>query len=155
MLELRLVLGSDLLLGEAGQDAPAPVVLIRLDVDHPARDQEWNDVLWLGHDLPDLVLDLHLLSFKLLFLPDIFLVFNSDRLVLCELAQQLLLQLWAFAFLLELMEAVHEDVLWVDILDPHHVQEHVVAEVEGRVEGIRLALQDCFGVLGLKLLVGH
>ena len=51
------------------------------------------------------------------------------------------------------METLNDDILGVDVLDPHHVKEHVVSQMEGGVEGIRLSFEDLLGYIGLKFLV--
>ena len=56
---------------------------------------------------------------------------------------------------MELMEALHDDVFWHNVFDSHHVEEHVVAQVERGVQGVALALEDVLGHLWLKLLVCH
>ena len=56
---------------------------------------------------------------------------------------------------LELVEAPLEHKLGADALDPEQVEDHIVTEVESRVEPVRLALDHVFGVLGLELLVDH
>ena len=47
------------------------------------------------------------------------------------------------------METLNDDILGVDVLDPHHVEQHVVSQMESRVEGIRLSLEDLLGNIGL------
>jgi hypothetical protein len=57
--------------------------------------------------------------------------------------------MWKLPLILELMETLNDDILGVDVLDPHHVEQHVVSQMESGIEGIRLSLEDLLGNIGL------
>lgn len=57
--------------------------------------------------------------------------------------------------LLELEEGALEHVLGVDLLDAQQVQHHVVRQVEGRVHGVGLALDQVAAHVRRHLLVDH
>lgn len=54
-----------------------------------------------------------------------------------------------------MVEAPLKHELWADSLNSKQVENHVVAEVERRVEPVRLSLDHVLGRLGLELLVDH
>ena len=56
---------------------------------------------------------------------------------------------------LELVEAPLHHVLRVDLLHPQQVEHHVVGEVEGGVEVVRLTLDDLSSSAGRYLLIHH
>ena len=53
------------------------------------------------------------------------------------------------------MKTLHDDILRVNVLDPHHVQEHVVAQVKSGVQGVRLPFEDLLRHIWLQLLVRY
>lgn len=53
------------------------------------------------------------------------------------------------------MEAAADDVLGVGAFDAHGVDQHVVVEVEGRVERVCFSFEHAFGDFGFHLLVDH
>lgn len=124
-------------------------MLVCFDLYNSARHQEGYDVLGLDNDLADLFSNLSALLLQLLLSFDSGLVFDGNAFILLEFLYELLFKLGTFAFLLELVETVHEHVLRMYIFNPHHVQEHVVAQMERRVQGITLAFQDGLGTIWL------
>mmetsp|Transcript_9303 Transcript_9303/g.15939 ORF Transcript_9303/g.15939 Transcript_9303/m.15939 type:complete len:218 (+) Transcript_9303:828-1481(+) len=60
-----------------------------------------------------------------------------------------------FTLALELVEALAHEGLGVDTFEASEVEEHVVAEVETRVECIGRSLDHSLGHVGLHLLVDH
>jgi len=124
-------------------------MLVCFDLYNSARHQEGYDVLGLDNDLADLFSNLPALLLQLLLSFDSGLVFDGNAFILLEFLYELLFKLGTFAFLLELVETVHKHVLRMYIFNPHHVQEHVVAQMERRVQGITLAFQDGLGTIWL------
>jgi hypothetical protein len=57
--------------------------------------------------------------------------------------------------ILKLEKAPFQHVLRVDFLNTEQIQHHVVGEMEGRVDGIRLALNDLFSSSRADLLIHH
>jgi hypothetical protein len=53
------------------------------------------------------------------------------------------------------METLEHNVLRVQVFNSHHVQEHVIAEVETRIQWITLSLKNSLCIFGLQLLVSH
>jgi aspartate ammonia-lyase len=43
----------------------------------------------------------------------------------------------------------------MNVFQSHHIEEHVVAQVEARVEGVRLTLQNSLSSVWLQFFVGH
>lgn len=82
-------------------------------------------------------------------------VYNSYTLIAFQFLPKKVFKLWTEPLLLELMETLEHDVLWMQILNSHHVQEHVVAEVETRIQWITLSLENSLGIFWLQLLVSH
>ena len=127
------------LLSEVDENAPAPVLvrtlraiyILDLHADKSARDQEGHNVLWLAHNFTDRAANLLLLKNEFLLFANQALLWNSHELLkLLQLFAQLCLYFWKNALVLELMETLHYDVLWDNIFNPHHVQKHIVAQVE-------------------------
>lgn len=141
------VLWVQFLLGKVDKDTPAPVLLLHgvfnrlnLDANEPTRDQKWHDVLWLAHNLADFSSNLFSLQSEFLLSADHFLLRNSPQfLELLKFVRKLSFDFRQDSLVLKLVETLHDDVFGQDVFNPHHVEEHVVTQVEGRVKGIGLA----------------
>ena len=133
---LLKVLRIESLFGEVYENTPTPVLLFHwvvqiclyLDSNETTRYKEWNNVFRLTHDLSDRSANLFTLDDKLLLLSDEFLLRNGAKLlILFDSLGQLGFDLWQDSFILELVETLHDNVLRHDILDSHHIEQHVVA----------------------------
>lgn len=58
------------------------------------------------------------------------------------LSKLTLKELWNGRVALELEERPLQHVLWVDAFDPQQVHHHVVGQMEGTVQRVRLTLWD-------------
>lgn len=76
------------------------------------------------------------LNFLLYRVADICWNLRAELFVLCQAISQFLFELWQNPFVLELMERLIDDVLWLQIFDLHHVQKHVVTQMERTVEAV-------------------
>ena len=74
---------------------------------------------------------------------------RSQVLELLKFLRELCFDLGKDSLVLELVEALHDDILWDDVLNSHHVQQHVVTKMEARVQRVRLALENVLGDLRL------
>lgn len=133
------VLGVDLLLSEVDQDTPAPVLFLLVaarnaDPDKAPRHEEGNHVLGECHDFPDFSVDLCLMVDQRSLLPDGLLVRLWDLLVdaleLSETVRQLSLKFGQDPLILELVEGLINDVFRFKVFNSHHVEEHIVAQME-------------------------
>jgi hypothetical protein len=53
------------------------------------------------------------------------------------------------------MERLYNDVFRLQVFNPHHVEQHVISEMEAAVQTIRLTLKDLFCNFRLKFLIRH
>ena len=82
----------------------------------------------MADNLANFTTDLLSLNHKLLLPADHFFLGNATQVLkLLQLLGQFGLDLGEDALVLELVEALHDDVLWYDVLNPHHIEKHVVA----------------------------
>lgn len=141
------ILRVEPLLAETHKNAPSPVdqfgggacslVGNHLDANHAPCPQEGNHVFRLGHNMSNLVTHLlaHLLQSA--FAADDLLVRHGAQFVeLLKSFGESLSHFGEQAFGLKLVETLHDDVFGADVLNAHHIQKHVVAEVEGRVQRV-------------------
>jgi hypothetical protein len=125
---------------EIYENAPAPVLQLffvlafDLDPDKSARLEERADVFWESDDLVDLGIDFVTLIFELFLLFQEGFVGKLEALVFFKTGGEFLLDLREDAFVLELVEALHDNVLRPQIFHSHHVKEHIVAQMERGVK---------------------
>ena len=154
---LLLTLRVQALLREVYEYTPAPVLIVtrfvtilHLNADQAARHQERYNVLWLAHNFTNLFPKAFLLLLKLLLSSDEFLLWDGAQVLeLLKLIREFSFDFWKDALVLELVEALHNDILRDDVLNSHHVQQHVVPQMETRVQWVRLTLEYVLGHLRL------
>ena len=91
-------------------------------MDESAWYQEWNYILRLDHDFSDFFINLAKLTFKFHFFLNKRLVLNLDGFEFTNFGYQNLFEFRAKSFLLKLMETVHDNILWMNVFNPHHVE---------------------------------
>lgn len=128
------VLWVQFLLGKVDKDTPSPVLLLHgifnrlnLDANESTRDQKWNNVLWLAHNLANFSSDLFSLQSEFPLSTNHFLLGDSSQVLeLSKFVGQLSFDFREDSLVLKLVETLHDDVLRQDVFNPHHVEEHVV-----------------------------
>ena len=102
-------------------------------MDESSGNHEGHYIFGLHHNLVNLILYLRILVLKLQLPFYLIFTLNLDKLIFIQFGTELLFVFWVLALALKLVETVHDDVLWVNVFNSHHVEEHVVAEMEARV----------------------
>ena len=160
-VEVLLILGGllglhvDPLFIEVDGEPPPPLLVSLFHIDQSSYRQEGQEGLWLGDYPTGHVLTLLYLPLEVVDLLDVILVVEDEVLGLLLDLQELLVHFGDLLVSLELVQTPPDDVLGVGILDPHRVEQHVVAQVEGTVEGVRLAFEHGLRDFGLHLLIDH
>jgi hypothetical protein len=101
-----------------------------------ARDKEWNNIFRKTDYFIDSKFHIDFLFFELSLFFKSLLPINLNRPILSEGLFKFLLELREFSLVLELVETLHYNIFWVNILYPHHIKQHVIPKMEGRIEGI-------------------
>ena len=132
------------LFGEVDEYSPAPVLLFHrvvhiLDLDsyETPWDKERDDILRLANYFPNFSANLLPLKNQFFLSSDLLLL--GDRAQLLELAKffrQLCLNFGKNSFVLKLVETLHYDVFGNDVFNPHHIEQHVISQVERGVKWI-------------------
>ena len=110
----------------------------------------------LGHNVSNLVAHFFTHVFESAFASNDLLVRHGTQFVeLFESFGESFSHFGQQTFRLELVETLHDNVFRADVFNAHHIEKHIVAEVEGRVKRIRLAFENLLGHIRFQLLICH
>jgi len=112
-------------------------------------------VLGQGDDAGELMAERLGLLAQVVVVGDVVLLVEDDAVEVVLALLELVAQGGDVGVVLELVEGALQHELGVDALDAEQVENHVVGEVEGGVEGVGLAFDDVFGGGWRHALVDH